>query len=96
MRLIRVKLGDSLEASVILEVKGYEDEQDRSKNQAVRRWVDAVNHHGGFGVWVLAECRSPYSLPKVLEKSKKGALAIPEDRKSECACPAASQQVGDL
>jgi len=36
---------------IILEVKGYEDEQDRQKETAARRWVRAVNRHGEFGKW---------------------------------------------
>jgi hypothetical protein len=31
------------------------------------RWVRAVNHHGGFGVWDLAVCREPHKLEKLLE-----------------------------
>ena len=33
-------------ATVILEIKGFEDDQDRAKHQAAKRWVSAVNHSG--------------------------------------------------
>jgi type III restriction enzyme len=69
--IVRLGLKDGSEANVIIEVKGFEDEQDRAKKTAAQRWVAAVNHHGGFGRWALAECRSPYTLPKVLEKVKQ-------------------------
>ena len=69
--IIRLKLSDDKEVNVILEVKGFEDTQDRAKKPAAQRWVDAVNHHGGFGKWILTECRSPYSLPNILQNLKK-------------------------
>lgn len=37
-----VRLADG--TTLILEIKGEEDEQDRAKHQAARRWVAAVNH----------------------------------------------------
>ena len=77
--IIRLKLDDTSEANLILEVKGFEDEQDRAKKAAAQRWVEAVNHHGGFGKWALRECRSPYTLPKILEKLKQ---ELPQSRKS--------------
>jgi type III restriction enzyme len=54
--------------TVILEVKGYESEQDRAKESAARRWVSAVNHHGEFGRWALVVCEEPRRLGEVLEK----------------------------
>jgi hypothetical protein len=33
---------------IILEVKGFETQQDRHKKAATRRWVRAVNRHGEF------------------------------------------------
>ena len=37
--------------SLVLEGKGREDEVDRAKGGALRRWVRAVNLDGGYGVW---------------------------------------------
>ena len=46
-----VKLADG--ATQILEIKGYEDEEDREKHTSARRWVEAVNRWGEWevGVW---------------------------------------------
>ncbi|MEM2135546.1 MAG: DEAD/DEAH box helicase family protein [Candidatus Jordarchaeaceae archaeon] len=55
--LIRWRLNESLEVKVILEVKGFETEQDRQKEAAAWRWVRAINHHGEFGKWVFCLCR---------------------------------------
>ncbi|HJZ05394.1 MAG TPA: hypothetical protein VJ327_06045 [Patescibacteria group bacterium] len=54
------------EITVILEVKGYESEQDRQKKTSAERWVRAVNYHGGFGSWKLVACYDPRSLSKLL------------------------------
>ena len=48
--------------SVLLEIKGEEDERDRAKHQAARRWVSAVNHWGREGRWELVVCRDPQQL----------------------------------
>jgi type III restriction enzyme len=71
--ITRLRLKDDSEINVILEVKGYEAEKDRAKKPAAQRWISAVNHHGGYGKWMLKECRSPYQLPKILENTKHEA-----------------------
>jgi len=56
--LIRWRGEDGQEVKVILEIKGFETEQDRQKETAAKRWVRAVNIHGEFGRWVFALCSS--------------------------------------
>ncbi len=53
-----------LEAGVtlILEIKGYEDDQDLAKHQAAERWVSAVNNWGQLGKWVFHVCKDPQML----------------------------------
>jgi len=52
-----VKLTDG--TTVILEIKGYEDEEDREKHTAAQRWIEAVNRWGELGRWGFAVCREP-------------------------------------
>ncbi len=54
------------EVNIILEVKGFESEQDFQKRNAAHRWVNAINRHGGFGRWSFAVCRHPVSLAEKL------------------------------
>lgn len=61
--LVRLKNGVTL----ILEIKGYEDDQDRAKHQAANRWVSAVNNWGKLGTWDYHLCRDPQMLGKELE-----------------------------
>jgi type III restriction enzyme len=64
--LVRLRNGKTL----ILEMKGEEDDQDRQKYQAARRWVMAVNNWGRLGAWDFAVCRDPQMLPKLLSRMK--------------------------
>jgi hypothetical protein len=64
--IIRLKLANSSEINLILEVKGFEDEKARGKKTAAQRWVEAVNHHGAYGRWALAECKSPHALTALI------------------------------
>jgi type III restriction enzyme len=69
--LIRWRCEDGSELKVILEVKGFETEQDRQKEIAAKRWVRAVNHHGEFGRWEFVLCKDPARLKTfLLEKTK--------------------------
>ncbi|MDZ7271814.1 MAG: hypothetical protein ONB17_09365, partial [candidate division KSB1 bacterium] len=52
--------------TVVLEVKGFETEQDRQKETAARRWTRAVNHQREFGWWEFIVCSDPGTLPTKL------------------------------
>ena len=43
--------------TLVLEIKGEEDEQDRAKAAGARRWCDAVNYAGQWGRWHYEVCR---------------------------------------
>jgi len=66
--LIRLRRRDGGELKVILEVKGFETEQDRQKEVAAKRWVRAVNHHGEFGKWSFVICKNPRKLEELLQQ----------------------------
>ncbi|MFQ5436557.1 MAG: restriction endonuclease, partial [Anaerolineae bacterium] len=50
------------DVTLIVEVKGYETDQDRAKHQAARRWVAAVNNWGKLGQWDFYVTRDPQLL----------------------------------
>jgi len=52
--------------TLILEMKGYEDEEARVKAEAARRWVKAMNNWGEMGRWEYKVCRSPLELKNLL------------------------------
>jgi hypothetical protein len=51
---------------LVVEVKGLEREQDRSKDVGAARWIAAVNHWGRLGRWRYAKIHSPHQLKAVL------------------------------
>ena len=61
--LVRLEAGRTL----VLEIKGYEDDQDLAKHQAAKRWVSAVNNWGQLGKWIFHVCKDPQMLGKELE-----------------------------
>lgn len=64
--IVRWRKPDGREVNVVLEVKGWETEQDRQKETAARRWVAAVNHHGEFGQWEFCVCTEPQRVARLL------------------------------
>ncbi|OQZ01247.1 MAG: type III restriction endonuclease subunit R [Candidatus Brocadia sp. UTAMX2] len=61
--IIRLKNGEYL----ILETKGHDSEQNKTKRAFLDEWCKAVNHHGGFGKWTGAVSFDPNDLEKVLQ-----------------------------
>ena len=55
------------DVTVIVEIKGLEDEQDRAKHEAAHRWVTAVNNWGKLGKWVFHLNRDPQMLRQELD-----------------------------
>ncbi len=60
--LIRLKSGDML----VLETKGQDNEQNRTKRRFLDEWTRAVNQHGGFGRWLWAVSRDPGDIKDIL------------------------------
>lgn len=66
--LVVIDAGDERRVNLILEMKGFETEQDRAKWAAALQWVRAVNNHGGFGLWDHRVCKEPNALPMQVEE----------------------------
>jgi type III restriction enzyme len=62
--LVRLSNGVTL----VLEVKGQDSQQNRTKREYLDEWVRAVNAHGGFGQWAWAVSMNPADLPETLER----------------------------
>jgi type III restriction enzyme len=52
---------------MILETKGQDSQQDKTKRQFLEEWVKAVNQHGGFGLWQWAVSTDPKDIKGILE-----------------------------
>ncbi|RJP82592.1 MAG: type III restriction endonuclease subunit R [Desulfobacteraceae bacterium] len=62
--IIRLANGEHL----ILETKGRDTQQNRTKRAFLDDWVKAVNNHGGFGKWKWAVSLHPSDLEGILNE----------------------------
>ena len=60
--LIRLANGKTL----VLEIKGIDDDQNRAKRSALDAWVKGVNQKGGFGVWTWDVAFEPHQIQDIL------------------------------
>ncbi len=68
--IIRLKNGSHL----VLETKGQDTQQDRTKREFLDEWVRAVNEHGGFGKWQWAVSTHPSDVANILQKAVAKSL----------------------
>jgi len=61
--------------SLVLETKGRDTEQDRTKQRFLEQWVQAVNTHGGFGLWAWDVSRAPDDSADILARHAQVAKA---------------------
>jgi type III restriction enzyme len=61
--LIRLGTGEIL----ILEIKGKDTGQDKTKRAFLDEWVNAVNSHGGFGKWKAAVSFNPSDVADIVQ-----------------------------
>jgi len=62
--------------TVVLEIKGYEDEQTRAKHTAAKRWISAVNNWKQLGKWAFHLCKDPQLLSKELAYLEKQHTSV--------------------
>jgi type III restriction enzyme len=62
--LVRLTTGVTL----VLEVKGQDDQEQQTKREFLGEWIRAVNEHGGFGKWAWDVSRHPKDVVAILEK----------------------------
>jgi type III restriction enzyme len=63
--LIKLKTGENL----IVETKGQDNEQNKTKRAYLDEWCRAINQHGGFGKWSWAVSFDPNDLDQILQNS---------------------------
>ena len=62
--LVRLTSGKML----VLEVKGQDTQENKTKREFLSEWVKAVNQHGGFGTWAAGVSYNPRDLPTILQR----------------------------
>jgi type III restriction enzyme len=77
------------DVTLVLEVKGFEDNQTKAKHDAAKRWVMAVNNWGQLSRWDFHVCRNPLPLGKeltyILRSSASPSFTRAGDRRSQPA-----------
>ena len=61
---VRLKTGHML----ILETKGQETQQDKTKREFLKEWVKAVNQQRGFGIWHRAVSTHPDDVAGIIKE----------------------------
>jgi type III restriction enzyme len=62
--LIRLTSGKML----VLEVKGQDSQEQQTKRKFLEEWIQAVNAHGGFGIWASDVSRHPHDIKEILAR----------------------------
>jgi type III restriction enzyme len=62
--LVRLANGEML----VLEVKGQDSQEQRTKREFLDEWVRAVNAHGEFGMWAADVSRNPTDIHEILQR----------------------------
>lgn len=64
--------------TLVLEIKGQENDQTHAKHQAAKKWVGAINNWGKLGRWEFHVCYAPNMLEKELRWLYKQNSTNPE------------------
>ena len=70
--LIRLKNGINL----ILEIKGKDSEQNKTKRDALKEWIEAVNENGKFGTWSWDVAFDPADVIPIIQKHYENIPSI--------------------
>ncbi len=69
--LIRLKSGDML----VLETKGRDSDQNRTKRRFLDEWTRAINEHGDFGRWSWDVSKDPGDIKDILARHARPEAA---------------------
>ncbi len=53
---------------LVVEVKGKDSQQDKTKRRFLAEWCRAVNEYGGFGTWESDVSFAMDDLPEILSR----------------------------
>jgi type III restriction enzyme len=59
------------DTTLILEIKGKDDQQNKTKREYLGEWVNAVNSDGRFGKWVWAVSFRTSDIKDILKKNSE-------------------------
>ena len=71
---MRIRRATGSVLHLVLEVKGLEDNVDRIKMTAARKWVDAVKNWGKLGSWAYDAVKDLTKLEEVIDRFSAMAM----------------------
>ena len=84
--LIRLKNNVTL----VLEIKGVDDNQNKEKRRYLEQWIKAVNDNGNYGTWMWDVAFSPSKVKSIIAKHAKTGISA-----TQCAkCPKCGKTFG--
>lgn len=87
--LIRLKNNVTL----VLEIKGIDDDQNKEKRRYLKEWVDVVNECGGYGTWVWDVAFNPSDVRGIIDNHLRTDVSAKEYTKCpKCSKTAKSRQ----
>ena len=87
--LVRLKNNVTL----VLEIKGIDDEQNKEKRRYLEEWVDVVNEDGGYGTWTWDVAFHPTEVRGIINKHCNTEISANEHAKCpKCRKAARSRQ----
>lgn len=60
---------------LVLEAKGQDTQQNKTKREFLAEWVEAVNGHRGFGEWACDVSFDPADISEILTRHGQPAYA---------------------
>ena len=69
--------------TLVLEIKGIDNDQNKEKRKYLKEWVDVVNKDGGYGTWVQDVAFQPSEVKVIIRKHMKTR----ESAKEHAKCP---------
>lgn len=87
--LIRLKNNVTL----VLEIKGVDDTQNKEKRRYLEQWINAVNDDGNYGTWTWDVAFDPSKVKTIISKHAKTETSAREYAKCpKCSVEASSRQ----
>ncbi len=79
--------------TLVLEIKGIDDSQNKAKRKYLKDWVDVVNENGGYGTWTWDVAFHPSEVRGIIDKHNKTRVSAREYAKCpKCARTARTRQ----
>ena len=75
--LIRLKNN----VTMVLEIKGIDDNQNKEKRRYLKDWISVVNENGSYGTWVWDVAFNPSNVRGIITKHSKTEISAQESAK---------------